>query len=109
MPPLSDCGVPASVALPEPPSTSVTPTGNEPLPVIEGVGSPVAVTSKLPGRPVSNVALGPLVMLGALVGGVVAGAPSWFGVSASAELAVSAAMSNDAITGTANAVPATSR
>ena len=60
-----DVGVPASVAVPSPLSTRVTPAGSEPVSVMAAVGSPVEVTVKVPADPVVKVVLAPLVMAGA--------------------------------------------
>jgi len=43
-----DAGVPPSVAVPFPLSTKVTPLGNAPVSVNDGVGDPVVVTVKKP-------------------------------------------------------------
>jgi len=57
-------GVPASVAVPLPLSTKVTPVGSAPDSVIVGVGLPVVVTEKKPAAPTVNVALEALVIAG---------------------------------------------
>ena len=44
-------GVPASVAVPSPLSTNVTPAGSAPVDVSVGVGVPIAVTVKVPALP----------------------------------------------------------
>ena len=48
---------------------NVTPLGNVPVCVIEGVGVPVAVTVKFPAAPTVNVVLFPLVIAGAWFAG----------------------------------------
>jgi len=58
--------VPASAAVPLPLSLKVTPLGREPLQVIVGVGTPVAVTVNDPAAPATNVVLFALVIAGAL-------------------------------------------
>jgi hypothetical protein len=44
--------------------TNVTPLGSAPLSLTDGVGTPVAVTVKLPAAPTENVVLLPLVIAG---------------------------------------------
>jgi hypothetical protein len=61
-------GVPAIVAVPSPLSWKVTVGGSGPASVIAGVGEPVVVMVKLPATPVSNTAVSPLVMAGAVDG-----------------------------------------
>jgi hypothetical protein len=65
VPPLPDAGVPLSVAVPFPLLTNVTPLGNAPVSVAEGVGVPVVVTVKFPAAPTVNVELLALVIAGA--------------------------------------------
>src|SRR4051794_39008436 len=67
VPPVPAFGVPASVAVPSPLSTNVTPPGSAPLWLITieaPVGKPVAVTAKVPAWPTLKVAAAPLVMAG---------------------------------------------
>ena len=58
-------GVPASVAVPLPLSTKVTPEGSAPVPVSVEFGNPVVVTVNVPAVPVVNVVLAALVIAGA--------------------------------------------
>jgi len=62
-----DAGVPLSVAVPFPLFTNVTPLGNAPVSVSDGVGDPVVVTVKLPAVPTVNVVVLALVITGACV------------------------------------------
>ena len=62
VPPVPAAGVPLSVAVPFPLLTNVTPLGNVPVAVRDGVGAPVVVIVKLPGVPTANVVLVPLVI-----------------------------------------------
>ena len=55
-------GVPERLPDPFPLSTNVTPLGNAPVSVIEGVGVPTVLIVKLPGLPRVNVVLVPDVM-----------------------------------------------
>ena len=58
MPAVPAAGVPASVAVPLPLSTNVTPVGNAPVSVIGAeVGNPVVVTVNVPAVPTANVVL----------------------------------------------------
>ena len=61
---LAAVGVPASVAVPLPLSTKVTPGGRAPTFVIEGTGLPLVSTSKLPGTFTEKVALAGVVNAG---------------------------------------------
>ena len=47
--------MPASVAVPFPLSTNVTPEGRLPVSLSVGLGNPVVVTRKLPGAPAAKV------------------------------------------------------
>ena len=58
-------GVPASVAVPSPLSTKVTPVGSAPVSLSAAVGNPVVVTVNVPSVPVVNVVLSALVIAGA--------------------------------------------
>ena len=58
-------GVPASVAVPSPLSTKVTPAGSAPVSLSAEVGNPVVVTVNVPDVPVVNVVLSALVIAGA--------------------------------------------
>ena len=64
-PALPAAGVPDSVAVPSPLSSNSTPAGRLPPTDSSGVGIPLAMTVKLPGCPVLNVALAGLVIAGA--------------------------------------------
>jgi hypothetical protein len=64
VPPVPDAGVPASVAVPFPLLTNVTPLGSAPDSVKEGFGVPVELTVKLPAEPTVNVVPAVLVMAG---------------------------------------------
>src|SRR5262249_42490724 len=57
-------GGPLSVPVPFPLSTNVTPDGKTPPPVIAGVGTPRAVTVKVPAVPALKAALSRLVIAG---------------------------------------------
>jgi hypothetical protein len=63
-PPVPAAGVPDNVAVPFALSVKVNPAGRAPDTDNEGVGWPVAVTVKLPGRPTVNVAPAGLVIAG---------------------------------------------
>jgi hypothetical protein len=63
--PVNAAGVPASVAVPFPLSTNVTPVGSAPVSVSAGSGKPVVVTVKVPAWPTVNVVLAALVIAGA--------------------------------------------
>jgi hypothetical protein len=65
VPPVPDAGVPLSVAVPFPLFANVTPLGNAPASVRDGVGAPVVVTVKLPAVPTVNDVLLALVIAGA--------------------------------------------
>jgi len=58
-------GVPPNVAVPFPLSKNVTPLGNVPVSINDGVGMAAVVTVKLSAVPTVNVALLALVMTGA--------------------------------------------
>ena len=62
--------VPESTADPLPLSLKLTPLGNEPLSLREGVGVPVAVTVKLATEPAVKLALPMLVITGAMGAGL---------------------------------------
>jgi len=67
VPPVPAAGVPLSVPVPFPLSPKVTPLGNEPVSVREGVGVPVVVTENVPAVPTVNVVLLELVMTGVVL------------------------------------------
>ncbi len=58
-------GVPASVAVPSPLLTKVTPEGSAPVSLSTGLGVPVVVTVNVPAVLVVNVVLSALVITGA--------------------------------------------
>ena len=62
---MAAAGAPASVAVPSPLSTKLTPTGRAPDSDRAGVGTPVVLTMKLPALPTVNVVVSPLVIAGA--------------------------------------------
>jgi len=64
--PVPVAGVPANVPVPLPLSTNVTPLGNAPTSVSDGVGVPVPVTVNVPGVSTVNVVLLALVITGAV-------------------------------------------
>src|SRR5215472_4770202 len=64
--PVPVAGVPVNVPVPLPLSTNVTPLGNAPTSVSEGVGVPALVTVNVPGVPTVNVVLLALVITGAV-------------------------------------------
>jgi hypothetical protein len=65
VPLVAAAGVPASVAVPFPLSTKVTPLGSAPVSMRAGSGKPVVVTEKEPGPPTENVVALALVIEGA--------------------------------------------
>ena len=67
MPPLPASGVPASVAVPSPLSTKVTPLGSGRSSLKLESGNPLVVTVKLPSVPTVNVVWSALVIVGAFV------------------------------------------
>ena len=64
MPTVPGAGIPASVPVPFPLSTNVTPLGSAPVSVKDGLGKPVEVTANVPAVPTVNVVLLALVMAG---------------------------------------------
>ena len=65
------------MAVPFPLFVNVTPLGNAPVSVIDGVGVPVVVTVKLPAVPTLNVVLLALVIAGACVAALTVNVKLW--------------------------------
>jgi hypothetical protein len=66
VPPVPATGVPLKVAVPFALATNIMPLGSAPASVMDGAGSPVVVTVKLPVPPTVNVVLLALVIVGAV-------------------------------------------
>ena len=65
VPPVLGAGVPLKLAVPFPLFLNVTPAGNVPVAIRNGVGVPVAVTVKLPATPTVKRVVLALVIAGA--------------------------------------------